>query len=148
MMATMQSLRTTTVWLALSLAYAQVFPIQPPLSYVTYALSGSERIVVDGRLNESAWADVAWTEDFLDISGPAFPSPYFATRAKLRWDEQYLYIGAYVQDTQIWANQTVENSVVFLDNDFEVFITPDREFLAVASEWAQQKNSGPLSSRR
>lgn len=145
MMTTIPSLRAATVWLTLGLAYAQVFPIQPPLSYVTYALSGSERIVVDGRLNESAWADVAWTEDFLDISGPAFPVPYFSTRAKLRWDEEYLYIGAYVQDTQIWANQTVENSVVFLDNDFEVFITPDRELLAVSSEWTPEKSGDPQS---
>jgi hypothetical protein len=37
-----------------------------------------------------------------------------------RWDATYLYVGAMLQETQVWANQTQENAVIFHDNDFEV----------------------------
>jgi hypothetical protein len=40
-------------------------------------------------------------------------------------DDTYLYIAGFVQEPQIWANQTKHNSVVFDDNDFEVFVDPD-----------------------
>jgi len=81
--------------------------------------------VIDGVLNETAWNNVAWTNNFLDIQGSSFPIPRFRTNVKMRWDHQFLYVGAYLEETQIWANQTKPKSVVFLDNDFEVFIDPD-----------------------
>lgn len=42
------------------------------------------------------------------------------TKAKLRYDDQFLYVAGHVQETHIWANQTKRNSVIFKDNDFEV----------------------------
>jgi hypothetical protein len=61
----------------------------------------------------------------MDIVGPSHPRPYYITKAKMRWDDTYLYIGAYLQEQQVWANLTAENSVIYHDNDFEVFIDPD-----------------------
>jgi len=43
----------------------------------------------------------------------------------MRWDENYLYIGAYIQEPNIWANQTEHDSIIFKDNDFEVFTDPN-----------------------
>jgi hypothetical protein len=107
-------------------ACAQVEPIATPHSYVAYALLQNETINIDGRLDDAAWAEVGWSEKFVDISGPVlFPTPYFDTAVKIRWDSTYLYIGALLQETQVWANQTLENSVIFNDNDFEVFVDPD-----------------------
>lgn len=105
-------------------ASAQVEPVAPPRSYVCYKLGVNESIAIDGRLTEPAWAAVGWSEPFMDISGPLFPTPYFDTFFKARYDDTYLYIGGYLQETQVWAYQTEENSVVFNDNDFEVFIDP------------------------
>jgi hypothetical protein len=118
---------TTACALALAAlqAAAQVEPIAFPRSYVAYQLQPGENITIDGRLDEPAWEAVAWSEDFVDISGPLVPAPDFATRMKMRYDATYLYVGGYLQETQVWANQTAENSVVFYDNDFEVFISPD-----------------------
>jgi len=99
------------------------FPL--PKSYVVYKLGQNEKIVVDGKLDEAAWGEVAWTDPFQDIQGPSLPKPRFNTVAKMRWDEDYLYIGGYIQEPQIWANQTEHNSVIFYDNDFEVFIDPN-----------------------
>jgi hypothetical protein len=81
-------------------------------------------IVVDGNLNDSAWAAAPWTDDFVDIQGAAKPLPRFRTRAKMLWDDDYLYIGAELQEPHVWANLTQHDSVIFQDPDFEVFIDP------------------------
>lgn len=43
----------------------------------------------------------------------------------MRFDDTFLYVGAHIDEPQIWANETEHNSVIFNDNDFEVFINPD-----------------------
>lgn len=97
-----------------------------PRSYVVYHLNElQEAIHVDGKLNDEAWNSVAWTEDFIDIQGPDWKKPRFRTHAKMLWDDTYLYIGAFLQETDVWANQTKHDSVVYQDNDFEVFVDPD-----------------------
>jgi hypothetical protein len=82
-------------------------------------------IRVDGRLEEPAWADAEWTEVFGDIEGPAKPAPRFRTRVQMLWDESYLYIAAYLEEPHLWATLTERDSIIFQDNDFEVFIDPD-----------------------
>jgi len=51
-------------------------------------------INVDGLLDEATWANAPWTSDFVDILGDARPKPRFRTRAKLLWDDDYLFIAA------------------------------------------------------
>ncbi|HSA97128.1 MAG TPA: carbohydrate-binding family 9-like protein, partial [Acidobacteriota bacterium] len=82
-------------------------------------------IAVDGRLDDAAWADADWTEVFGDIEGPAKPAPRFRTRVQMLWDDAYLYVGAYLEEPDLWATLTARDSVIFEDNDFEVFIDPD-----------------------
>jgi predicted esterase len=82
-------------------------------------------ILADGKLDEAAWADAPWTTDFLDIQGGARPKPRFRTRAKLLWDDDYLYIAAELEEPHVWATLTQHDSVIFQDPDFEVFIDPD-----------------------
>lgn len=86
----------------------------------------AERIDIDGLLDESAWESTPWSEDFVDIQGPDhWSQPWFATKVKMRYDDAFLYIGAYLEETAIWANVTQRNEIVFLDNDFEVFVDAD-----------------------
>ena len=82
-------------------------------------------ISIDGLLGDAAWADAPWTADFVDIQGSAKPAPRFRTRAKLLWDDDYLYIAAELQEPHVWATLTQHDSVIFQDPDFEVFIDPD-----------------------
>jgi predicted esterase len=82
-------------------------------------------ILVDGKLDEAAWAEAPWTADFVDIQGSAKPKPRFRTRAKLLWDDEYLYIAAELEEPHVWATLTQHDSVIFQDPDFEVFIDPD-----------------------
>jgi hypothetical protein len=41
------------------------------------------------------------------------------------WDDRFLYIGAMLDDPHVWATLTKRDTVIFYDNDFEVFIDPD-----------------------
>jgi transglutaminase-like putative cysteine protease len=81
-------------------------------------------IVVDGKLDDPAWADAPWTTDFVDIQDAARPKPRFRTRAKMLWDDDYLYIAAELEEPHVWATLTQHDSVIFRDPDFEVFIDP------------------------
>ncbi|MCD4769401.1 MAG: carbohydrate-binding family 9-like protein [Bacteroidales bacterium] len=41
------------------------------------------------------------------------------------WDDRYLYIAAEISEPHIWAKLTRRDTVIFYDNDFEIFIDPD-----------------------
>mmetsp|Transcript_19111 Transcript_19111/g.31838 ORF Transcript_19111/g.31838 Transcript_19111/m.31838 type:complete len:424 (-) Transcript_19111:16-1287(-) len=89
-------------------------------------------ITLDGRLEESEWHSAEQTKHFVDIQGGDMAKPRFKTWAKMLWSDKYLYIGAYLEEPDIWANisetcHCVSNStdqVIFHDNDFEVFVDP------------------------
>lgn len=94
-----------------------------PCSYICYRARKPLRI--DGKLDDEAWRDASWTEDFVDIEGDRKPRPRFRTRAKMLWDDRYFYIGAELEEPHVWATLTKRDSIIYHDNDFEVFIAPD-----------------------
>jgi len=79
---------------------------------------------IDGKLDDAAWKEASWTSDFMDIEGGAGPAPRFRTRVKMLWDHQYLYIAAELEEPDVKASLTEHDSVIFHDNDFEVFLKP------------------------
>jgi hypothetical protein len=81
-------------------------------------------ITIDGKLDEEEWSRAAWTSDFIDIEGPDKAAPKFRTRVKMLWDDDYLYIAAEIEDPDVEAKLTEHDSVIFHDNDFEVFLKP------------------------
>jgi hypothetical protein len=95
----------------------------PPRHYICYRARGP--IAIDGRLDKEVWRETPWTEDFVDIEGPDKPKPRFRTRARMLWDDQYFYVGAELAEPHVWATLTKHDSVIFRDNDFEVFIDPN-----------------------
>ena len=94
-----------------------------PRRYVSYR--APSRINVDGKLDEPAWAAVAWTDAFMDIEGGTRPQPRFRTRAKMLWDDEYFYVAAEMEEPDLWGTLRERDSVIFHDNDFEIFIDPD-----------------------
>jgi hypothetical protein len=94
-----------------------------PPSYVVYRTLGP--IDVDGRLDEADWAAAPWTADFVDIEGRDRPSPRFRTRAKMLWDDEALYVAAWLEEPDVWATLTERDARIYQDNAFEVFIDPD-----------------------
>ncbi|MDO3411734.1 carbohydrate-binding family 9-like protein [Saccharibacillus sp. CPCC 101409] len=94
-----------------------------PRSYVCRRANGKPEL--DGRLDKPFWADAPWTEEFVDIEGDRKPRPHKSTRVKMLWDDEYFYFGAQLEEDEIWATLTERESVIFYDNDFEIFIDPD-----------------------
>lgn len=85
--------------------------------------------MIDGSLSDFAWRKAPWTRDFVDIIGEAGPKPRFRTRVKMLWDDHVLYIAAEMEEPQLQATLTKHDSVIYHDNDFEVFLDPDGDGL-------------------
>jgi len=101
-------------------------PVVYPRQWVAYHLAPGEMIEIDGMLDDPAWTEIEFSQVFQDIQGsPPQPVPRFDTHMKMRWDDTFLYIAAKLVETQVWANMTQHDSVVFNDNDFEFFCDPD-----------------------
>ena len=96
--------------------------VPAPLAYQCLRAAGP--IHIDGKLDDPAWRNAPWTSDFVDIEGDSKPRPRFRTRVKILWDDHYLYIAAELEEPEVKATLTQRDSVIFKDNDFEVFIKP------------------------
>jgi len=81
--------------------------------------------VIDGKLDDVAWRQAPWTANFIDIQGEKVQRPRFQTRAKMMWDQDYLYIGAWMVEPHVWGTLTAHDAVIYHDNDFEVFLDPN-----------------------
>lgn len=98
-------------------------PYPHPNGYVCYR--AEKPPAIDGDLSDAAWAAVPWTEAFVDIEGDKRPKPRFRTRVKMVWDDDALYIAADMEEPHVWGTLKDHDSVIFHDNDFEVFLDPD-----------------------
>ena len=94
-----------------------------PNHYICYKSEGP--IIVDGKMTEDSWQQAKWTENFVDIEGDIKPRPRFQTRVKMLWDDRYFYILSEMEEPHVWAKLKKRDSVIFYDNDFEVFIDPN-----------------------
>ncbi|MFC2084642.1 carbohydrate-binding family 9-like protein [Bacteroidota bacterium] len=94
-----------------------------PETYICYRTIDS--INIDGCLIEESWQEANWTKYFVDIEGLEKPAPDYKTRLKMLWDNDYIYFGAELEEPDLWATLTKRDTVIFYDNDFEIFIDPD-----------------------
>src|SRR5262249_46775203 len=58
-------------------------PYLPPKGYVCYR--ATKPIIIDGKLDDEAWAAAPWSDDFVDIEEDKKPNPRFRTRVKMLW---------------------------------------------------------------
>ena len=86
-------------------------------------------IRIDGKLDDAVWQSAPWTADFVDIEGDRRPKPRYRTRAKIAWDDTHLYLAAEMEEPHVWGTLTKHDSVIFHDNDFEVFLDPNGDTL-------------------
>ncbi|KJD35097.1 carbohydrate-binding family 9-like protein [Tamlana sedimentorum] len=92
-----------------------------PKSYIAYKTSAP--IQIDGEANDAAWSKVDWSDTFIDIEG--VKQPKYKTKVKMLWDDKYYYILAQLEEPHVWATLTKRDTIIFHNNDFEVFIDPD-----------------------
>lgn len=103
-----------------------------------YCYRVEQPICIDGRLDEQTWKDVPFIE-FHDIADGS--APKYSTRARILWDDNYLYVSFDVEEPNVWAvvgkqigepRQLWEVSaeakakfLLFRDSFLKVFLDPD-----------------------
>lgn len=92
-----------------------------PRTHIAYQTN--EEISIDGIPNEKAWQDIPWSQEFIDIEGDKKPT--YKTNVKMLWDENYYYIMAKMEEPHVWATLKQRDTIIFYNNDIEVFIDPD-----------------------
>ncbi|MEN2399020.1 carbohydrate-binding family 9-like protein [Flavobacterium sp. MC2016-06] len=105
------------------MGYAQAEKEVTPKTYVAYKTP--KEIVIDGDEADSAWDKVEWTSPFIDIEG--VEKPKYTTQVKMLWDDNYYYLLAKIEEPHVWANLRQRDTIIFYNNDFEVFIDPDND---------------------
>lgn len=94
-----------------------------PETYVVHKTD--QPIVIDGNIEKEIWKKAEWTNSFVDIRGDIAPDPRFDTRAKMLWDDDYFYFAAKLEEPHVWGTITERDAVIFMDNNFEIFIDPN-----------------------
>ena len=97
----------------------------PPKTYAIHRTV--DNIFLDGKANEESWKQAVWSDEFEDIEGDKKPLPAYSTKIKMLWDEHNLYIYAEIEEPHVWAYYDQADMIVFHENDFEVFIDPDKD---------------------
>jgi len=92
-----------------------------PETYVAH--HSLEEIKIDGDESDASWSEVDWSSNFIDIEG--VKKPTYNTQVKMLWDETYFYILAKMEEPHVWANLKQRDTIIFYNNDFEVFVDPD-----------------------
>ena len=93
-----------------------------PENYICYRAG---TVIIDGVIEDNEWSKAPWSSLFTDIEGDLKPAPLNDTRMKMMWDDSFLYIAAELREPHIWAKLRQRDTVIYYDNDFEVFIDPD-----------------------
>lgn len=80
----------------------------------------TETIFVDGNMNKAIWQNAKWSKRFVDmVTGNA---GMYNTQTALLWNNTHLYIAFKAEEPFLEAHLTKRDSIVFLENDLEVFI--------------------------
>ncbi|WP_437922369.1 carbohydrate-binding family 9-like protein [Sphingobacterium sp. LRF_L2] len=81
-------------------------------------------IRIDGKATEEEWKNTSWTSPFVDIEGDNKAIPKLKTKAKMLWDNEYLYIYAELEEPHVWGDIKEHDAIIYHNNDFEIFIKP------------------------
>lgn len=87
------------------------------------------QISIDGDINEAGWQQAAFSELFQDIEGDKKPMPKYDTRIKMLYDNEFLYVAAWMVEPHLCGWIENDESVIFYDNDFEIFMDFDHDGL-------------------
>jgi hypothetical protein len=80
----------------------------------------STAIMVDGNVKKEVWQHAHWSKRFADmVTGAA---GMYNTQTAILWNDTHLYIAFIAEEPFVEATQTERDSIVFLENDLEVFI--------------------------
>lgn len=121
-------IRGFLVALSFFLAFSIVSEAQTISQYTVKRTQG--KMTINGKLSEPCWKTAPFTAPFVIYNTGA--APKLATRARMLWDDRYLYIAFSMDDTDVWAKTKVwKRGVPCLCQEevAEVFIDPDGDGL-------------------
>lgn len=80
----------------------------------------TSKLNVDGNMLKAEWQHAHWSKRFVDmVTGDA---GMYNTQTALLWNDVYLYIAFKAEEPFVEAKLTKRDSIIFLENDLEVFI--------------------------
>lgn len=80
----------------------------------------SAAISIDGNLKKDVWLNALWSKRFVDMA--TGDAGMFNTQTAIQWSDTYLYIAFLAEEPFVEAKLTERDSLIFLENDLEVFI--------------------------
>ncbi len=92
-----------------------------PLTYIANRTDAT--IKIDGKATELDWNKAKWSEEFVDIEG--VKKPKYKTRFKMLWDDTNMYYFVDIKEPHVWGNLQQRDTVIYHNNDFEIFWDPD-----------------------
>jgi hypothetical protein len=94
---------------------------EKPKGYVIR--KAGEPITIDGRADEAAWKRAARSPAFTDAEGS--PAVEGETRARLLWDDQYLYAFVSAKDSDVFSPYQKQDEPLWRADVIELFIDAD-----------------------
>ncbi|WP_301922512.1 carbohydrate-binding family 9-like protein [Ferruginibacter sp.] len=77
-------------------------------------------IAIDGNIEKEVWQQANWSKRFVDmVSGDV---GMYNTQCAILWNDTYLYIAFRAEEPFVSATLTERDSIIFLENDLELFI--------------------------
>lgn len=77
-------------------------------------------INVNGDISKEIWKNAVWSKRFVDmVTGD---TAMYNTQTAILWNETHLYIAFEAEEPIVEAKLTERDSILFLENDLEVFI--------------------------
>ena len=76
--------------------------------------------IIDGLLNENCWKNAPRSPRFSDlISGGR---TLYDTHAAVLWDDEFLYVGYWIEEPDVRARLTERDALIYEENDVEFFV--------------------------
>lgn len=114
--------KLSVLTILLSIAFVCSTYAQDVKSYTVAKID--TQLVIDGVLDEDVWINADTTSYFVILGNDTDP-PKAPTWAKMLWDDDYLYVGFYVEDSRIRAEYLDRDDPLYKEDVVEVYIDPD-----------------------
>ena len=92
-------------------------------------VKATDKIVIDGILNEQSWQDATVIDKFYPFS-PKDATVLSGTKAKLTWDDKNLYVAIECDDDDIWSYSDKADDQLWRGDVAEFFLKPSTSALA------------------
>ncbi len=80
----------------------------------------TQRITIDGNIDKPIWQNATWSKRFVDIVTGDLGM--YNTQSAMLWNDTHLYFAFKAEEPFLEAKLTERDSIIFLENDLEIFI--------------------------